>query len=211
MPIAGTLTTLSPPAVATGEYVAYEVIVAELLDAIPKLRSLARALTASVAEADDLVQDACLRVLERREGLSNAHKLRGWMVRLLKNIHIDLVRRWDRKTAPYVEDALPAAIASPIGRWRLVSDESLAASVRRLPSSCRAAWELADAKRMTHRDVARELNVAPATVGTRVYRARRALRKMLDERAFRSSPFCAADGATTSPATGATSTSSSGS
>lgn len=172
----------SPLAIGSRERVPYDVIAAELLDAIPKLRRLARVLTGDAADADDLVQATCVRVLERRQGLSSGDKLSNWMARIMKNINIDLVRRPDRRTTPYLEDVLLSAVPPPIAQWRLVSDEALAASARRLPSTYRMAWELVDVQRMPHQDVARKLHVAPATVGSRVHRARRALRRMLNDR-----------------------------
>jgi RNA polymerase sigma-70 factor (ECF subfamily) len=164
------------------------VVAAVLVEAIPKLRRLARALTGNAADADDLVQATCVRVLERRKRLSNADGLPGWIVRVMKNINIDAARRPDRKVTSYSEDVLPAPAPQPIARWRLVSDEALAASVSRLPSTSRVAWELTDVRRIDHQDAARRLNVATATVGTRVHRARRALRRMLDERREQASP-----------------------
>jgi RNA polymerase sigma-70 factor, ECF subfamily len=156
-----------------------DLIATHLLQAMPQLRRLARALTRNAADAEDLVQTTCVRVLERREGLAHADKLCGWILRVMKNINIDLARRPGRKATPYFEDVLPASVPQPIAPWRWVSDEDLAASVRQLSPACRAAWELGEAQAMNYRDVARKLNVASATVGTRVHRARGALRRML--------------------------------
>lgn len=61
----------------------------ELLDLLPRLRRLGRALTADAADADDLVELALKRAWERRSARRNGTNIEGWLFTIIKNAWID--------------------------------------------------------------------------------------------------------------------------
>ena len=63
------------------------------------LRRYARILTRNGPEADDLVQGALLRALERQEGFRDGSDLRVWLMSILHNHHIDRLRSDGAATA----------------------------------------------------------------------------------------------------------------
>ncbi len=65
----------------------------QLVAMLPRLRRFARALTRSVEEADDLVQDACEWALSAAASFTPGSGLDGWLFRSLQNRRLDRCRQ----------------------------------------------------------------------------------------------------------------------
>ena len=159
---------------------ALDPIVSELLNSIPRLTALARRLTGQRQDADDLVQATCLRVIERREKLRTSSNVGGWFASILRNLNTDW-RRSSRQVPPLHLEDVPAPAAVGIAPWRRVSDEDLDRAVRCLTPAQREAWELSELQHLTLDEIAEEIKLAAATIGTRIHRARKALRRQLSD------------------------------
>ena len=62
---------------------------ANLAALLPRLRRFGLALTGSGTDADDLVQNACERVLRRGEQLRDQSRLDAWIYGIMRNLWID--------------------------------------------------------------------------------------------------------------------------
>ena len=67
----------------------------ELVAVLPRLHRYARVLTGDRTRADDLVQDAVERALERESTFRSGGKLRPWLFSLIHTLFIDGVRPRD--------------------------------------------------------------------------------------------------------------------
>jgi RNA polymerase sigma-70 factor (ECF subfamily) len=67
------------------------------------------------ADAEDLVQDTCIRACLRLDELRETEPVRAWLLRVLHNLFVDGTRRTQRSpvTASATVDALAAALACP--------------------------------------------------------------------------------------------------
>ena len=63
-----------------------------LVGLLPRLRRFALALTGDLDQADDLVQEACMRALSRIAQWQPGTRLDSWMYRIAQNIWLDRVR-----------------------------------------------------------------------------------------------------------------------
>lgn len=71
---------------------------------IEALRRAAYRMCRSLADAEDLVQDACLRAFERFPGEGEVEAPRAWLMRIQYNLHVDDLRRGsNRRTEPFDE------------------------------------------------------------------------------------------------------------
>lgn len=61
----------------------------DLVKAIPKARLYARALTLSVHDADDIVQQSLLRAIEKKEQFEMGTNIEAWLITIIKNIFFD--------------------------------------------------------------------------------------------------------------------------
>lgn len=140
---------------------------------VPQLRGFARFLARDVARADDLVQDAVLRALERQEAWTEGTDLRAWTFRLLRNLFLDQQRR--RRVEQRGLAAMPPPVrGEPVQAGRdALRDLELAISD--LPQSQREALILVAALELDVASVAIITGVPEGTVKARVSRARAAL------------------------------------
>lgn len=149
--------------------------------------AVGRAHFASVADAEDAVQDAMVKAFRALDQLKDGRRFSGWLLRITVHTCIDTLRRRTDKvsladfatTVPLLprlgEPPLtPAALASKAER-----SEQLQAAIGRLPEAQRIVVMLRYGEDMTYDQIAEYLDVPPSTVQGRLRRARRALREML--------------------------------
>ncbi len=120
------------------------------------------------ALADDVVQDAYLRLLQARtEGLAEP-QLRVYLFRIATNLLHD---HWRRTRREVTEDhADPDRASSPPA-----DTLDLEAALAQLPARDRAMVWLAHVEGYEHRDIAQMLNVGEKSVRVLLFRARRKL------------------------------------
>lgn len=104
----------------------------------PKMAAVARSFDIDRATADDLVQTAWLRFLERSDQLRDAGALGPWLCTIVRNEARRVVTR--RRTVPVADgwERLPADAAEPTAR--LAADEeavALRSAFARLGDACR--------------------------------------------------------------------------
>jgi RNA polymerase sigma-70 factor, ECF subfamily len=130
------------------------------------------------ALADDLVQEAMLRALDRAGQLRDQSKLKGWLCTILANCLRDHYRRAGAHEP--LDDELPSQEASPEAAS---ASGQLAARVRaeieRLPLGQRQVVTLVDLEGFSYAEVGEILEVPIGTVMSRLCRAREALRLRL--------------------------------
>ncbi len=153
----------------------------QIVEALVALRGLASNLARTEESAADLVQDTCLRALERERSLADHENLGAWLARVMRNLHIDGARSpWQRaRVDPHGSD-VPQPIPEPLPLWRVVDDDDLAQAMPALSAPLRRVWELRG-RGLDQQQIARHLRIPGPTVATRMFRARIALRKRLSE------------------------------
>jgi RNA polymerase sigma-70 factor (ECF subfamily) len=165
---------------------------ASLARAMVDLGRYARRFVPSEADAQDLVQEVCVRALEQREKFSHGANPAPWLRRIMRNLHVDQLRRgWREVQLIGNGDALaqPPGEGPPL--WRFVSDEDVSNAVAALPTPFRVPY-LRSLENVPYGQIARELAIPRSTVGTRLVRARTAIRRFLMERAVAGAAAAAA-------------------
>jgi len=157
-------------------------ILGDLLHDLPRLRALARSFAGNDWDAHDLLQATCVRVLERADQLrrDDPQGSQALFVRIMKNLHVDAIRK-RRPSTPIVDEDLAAPAWSTIAPWRRVSDEALRDAASSLADPYRQVWALSYERRMDQREIASTLRIRPGTVATRAHRARLGLRARLGD------------------------------
>ena len=144
---------------------------------IPALRRYARALLRDADRAEDLLQDTLERALSRSHLFIRHDNLRGWLFRIMRNVHLNALRT-RHLMGPSVELSnarLPAVEPEQISRVEVA--ETLAA-FDRLPDERREALWLVVVEGLGYREAGRVLGVPSGTVMWRVSQAREDLRGM---------------------------------
>jgi len=137
---------------------------------LPQLRAFARFLARDPARADDLVQDAVLRALERQEQWEEGTDLRAWCFRILRNRFLDQER--SRAAEGRALARLPARDHEPPAQAGAAALGDLAEAIGLLPPAQREALLLVAALEFEVAEAAAIIGVPVGTVKARVSRAR---------------------------------------
>lgn len=133
-------------------------------------------------EAEDLAQDSLTQVLSRLDTFAGRSDLGTWIYRVTTNTCLTYLRR--RKRSPIQSDIgeVSQTIREPGGDSGVQTGEGRG-SIRRaldsLPDEHRVILILRDVRGMEYEQLADVLGIAPGTVRSRLFRARRALREAL--------------------------------
>lgn len=146
---------------------------------LPTLYRVALRFTASQEEAEDLVGQTLAKATKGWGQFDGTYP-RSWLIKILKNEFLESVRRAKARprTVEIDEahwDSLPDG---PLSVDRLEVSEVLAA-VDRLPEDYRVAIALFDVEQLTYDEIALATGVPVGTVRSRLFRARRMLRRAL--------------------------------
>lgn len=149
------------------------------------LRRYARVLARADAEADDLVQGALLRAVERRGSFRDGADLRVWLMAILHNHFIDQIRaRRASRARDQAWAETSAGFAPPEGE-HVVRLDQLRRAFLALPADQREALHLMAVEGLSVAEVSAILDIPAGTVMSRVGRARAALRRFEEEPAAR--------------------------
>jgi RNA polymerase sigma-70 factor, ECF subfamily len=141
----------------------------------------------NVHDAEDAAQETFVRAFRQIGDLRGASQFRPWTARIARNLCLDLLRRRKRGSEALATHAAgqsnPGNHAEP-HEARLLREEErhkLERALLRLPENYRAPLMLYYFDGHSTENVAKMLDLDPATVLTRLSRARRELRRMLQE------------------------------
>jgi len=166
--------------VQKGDMVAFTELVNRYRD---RLMNVIGRMPISHEEAEDIVQEAFVRVYQHRDAFDFKHCFSTW----LYTIALNLARNDLRKKKRYkffdifdlqnkeIDVAVEAKIPSNIG-------PALENAISSLPDKYKTAFMLRDIEEMSYEEIARILSVPLGTVKSRVNRARSILRDKLKPR-----------------------------
>jgi RNA polymerase sigma factor (sigma-70 family) len=148
-----------------------------------RIHRLAWRLTGSVADAEDVAQDVCCKLVEKIDTFKGDAKFTTWLTGIVVNACRDRHRRGSaigRLTRHLGVLALLAP--SPDGR-DLHARAWLASALSRLDPALRATIVLVAGEDMSHAEAANALGVAESTISWRMRQARRLLAAEPEEEA----------------------------
>lgn len=145
-------------------------------------RRVARAVLGSSDDADDAVQDGMIAAWRALERFDPGRSFRPWLMRIVSNASLDLLRRRKVRRAVAVPESIVSGGIPPdrAAEGSLVRDR-LKGALLDLPERQRVAVVLFDAEGYSHAEIAGILGVPEGTVRSYVFHARRSLRGALSE------------------------------
>ena len=175
----------------SGDYDAFEALVARHER---RVYGLALRIAGQAADAEEVVQQTFLSVIEKLDGFREEAKFSTWLTRIATNHALALLRRnARRRTLPLVEDgsddgdedlphpqyiaqwqATPEEIASQHETQRLLKE-----ALEELDEKYRLVFVLRDVEGLSTAEAAEALDITPSNVKVRLLRARLMLRERL--------------------------------
>jgi len=135
--------------------------------------------------ADDLVQDAFIRIQENLDSVKDPSKVSSWIFKIAHNLCQDHFRARKKSSSHQeIHDGLINLQETPLQKKveqgemsRCVQDQ-----LNLLPESLRSILIFADVMEFSHQEIADILGLSVENVKVRVHRARKKFKKILEEK-----------------------------
>jgi len=154
----------------------------QLLGLLPRLGRFARGLTGSTEDANDLVQAACQRALEREHQWMPGTRLDSWMFRIVRTLWIDELRGRKVRLGRGVVDAEDEIVVDgPRAIEARLTFDRVRRAVAKLPEAQREVMLLVCVEGLSYRETAEILGLPMGTVMSRLARARLAIARLTED------------------------------
>jgi RNA polymerase sigma-70 factor (ECF subfamily) len=166
----------------------------EVSDHLHWMFSTALRLTRNTSDAEDLVQDTCIRAYCSFHRFHEGTNLSAWLRRILLNTFIDRYRKKRREPQKVASDfdeeslGIQDRFPSPAGLrsaelefFEHLADPHIQAGLQAIPASMRVTLYLYDVEGFAYREIAEITGVPLGTVTSRLHRGRRLMRGMLED------------------------------
>lgn len=146
---------------------------------LPALRMRATRLCGLRYDSDDVVQEALLRAFLATKQVNDLTCVAGWLLTIVTHTFIDLTRA--RKHADHLPLVADVPAPEPIepGPWDHIDANDLRAAVDCLSDDVRDTYRMFALEGRNYTAISEALNIPAATVGSRLFRARKQLRILL--------------------------------
>lgn len=149
--------------------------------------AVARARCGNYSTAEDIVQEAFLRAYLHLEKLRSSGQFPAWVCRITHNLATDFHRK-NSKMESITEHLCVSEISNEVSDpdtdvpgEQMENDQVLADAIQKLPVKQREVILLHLSEKLSHKEIARRLNVHASTVGRRYKRAAASLMGTLGE------------------------------
>lgn len=154
-----------------------------LLPHLDPLHRRALRLASSPSLAEDLVQGTVERALCHASKFTVGSNMGAWLCAIMSNLHIDACRKRSREllSRSGAQPDIAATEAEPRPAWEELSLKDVQRLIPRLNPDLRHAMSSFVEGTCSYRTISVQLGIPMSTVGTRLWRARRQLRTLLEE------------------------------
>jgi RNA polymerase sigma-70 factor, ECF subfamily len=149
-----------------------------------QLYNFARWLTQDTAEAEDLVQETYAKALRGFASFQAGTNFRAWIYRILRNSFLSS-KTGLKTTVAFDEEEHDTPADSPTPESLLIEQatrEMVQQALTELPTHLREILLLCEVEEMSYQEIAETLAIPTGTVMSRLFRARKALRSLLQQK-----------------------------
>lgn len=151
----------------------------DIIVCLPRLRAFALLLARDREFADDLVQEAVVRVLTHADQFEPGTNFKAWVTAILRNCYYNEIRRRGRASQLDIE-LLSGTTATSGGQEEQLDIREFERAYKTLPTAQREALTLIVASGLSYEDASKMAGCAVGTMKSRVARARIQLQQVLD-------------------------------
>jgi RNA polymerase sigma-70 factor (ECF subfamily) len=130
--------------------------------------------------AEELTQDVFVHAIRSADRYEERAQERAWLFRIARNLRLDALRRDRRTPAMATVDPYRADRNEPRQNAQQALQASLRQALAMLPHDEREAFVLAEVVGLSYAEIANACAATPASIRSRIYRARMQLKAVLD-------------------------------
>ena len=157
-------------------------------DNLDKIFGYSLFITGDREKALDLMQETIVTALTRQHLYKEESHFRSWIFRILKNNHLNNIKKENIRKEINFSDAAPESTEEPLflsknGKGSYISDpilkEKISKVISSIPEEYREVIVFVEIDQLSYEETAQALEIPVGTVMSRLHRGRSLLRKML--------------------------------
>jgi RNA polymerase sigma-70 factor (family 1) len=139
-------------------------------------------ITDNQSAAEDIAEDAFIKLWEKRDSFSEIHSLKSYLYTMTRNASLNWLEKNKREKGRYHKLSGEDLDDSPTMLENMIAHEMMAgiySVMENLPGQCRKVFIMHYVEGKEIREIARELNITTGTVNTHKFRGIHLLQKAL--------------------------------
>lgn len=158
-----------------GEMEGFEMLVRKYHN---RIINIANSLSGNTADAEDIAQEAFLKVYHNLKDFRNQARFSSWLYRITLNAAYDHLRKNKHKTTS-LDELDYSRIPDNKNSEDILAKETLKKALDKIPFNFRSALILKEIEGLSYEEIAQTLKIRLGTVESRIFRARRMLKNLL--------------------------------
>ncbi|TFG63993.1 MAG: RNA polymerase sigma factor [Spirochaetales bacterium] len=146
--------------------------------------TVAYRITGKVESAEELTQEAFIKLYERFSQFEDANQAKYWLIRVVKNLAFNHEKRKGTEIRAYTKflnNSRESEDSSENLLLRKEASEAVRVTLNRLPEKLRAPLVLKEYGELSYKEIAEILGISEGNVKVRVFRAREVLSNLMRE------------------------------
>ncbi len=147
----------------------------------PKMMGVCLRYTRDVEQAEDVMQDAFVKVFTKLDKYSGEGSLEGWVRRIMVNTALDHIRRNTKFNANVSMDDVEYKVESDSDALGSLMEEDLLKLIQEMPDGYRTVFNMFAIEGYSHKEIGEQLGVSENTSKSQYSRAKAYLRMKVEE------------------------------
>lgn len=143
--------------------------------------NIANSLVGNTSDAEDIAQEAFLKVYRSLHSFNARAKFSSWLYRVTVNTAYDHLRKHTHKAAS-LDEIDYENIADTKNHEDVIAKDSMQDALRKIPFLFRSALILKEIEGLSYEEIAKTLSIRIGTVESRIFRARKMLKDILTKK-----------------------------
>lgn len=143
-------------------------------------------------DAEDIMQELAIKIWKYREKFSELENKEAWSMTVARNLAIDKIRNRNKRRHLDIEDAYDLSDSNKNPHEQLAADDTMSILrdyMNKLPENQRTTLHLREIEGMTYKEIADICEMSLEQVKSNIFRARRALKELLERSVLRQRSF----------------------
>ena len=147
----------------------------------PKLMAICLRFTRNETDAEDLLQEAFIRIFLSLKDFRGEGSFEGWLKRITVNCAINQYNEKERIKQTMVVEQLDENIEVAVEADALIPYETLLTMIQCLPAGYRTVFNLSAIDEYSHEEIAEKTGLNYSNIASQLFRAKKSLQKAVQE------------------------------